>query len=77
VLIYILWNIWKCGNAKLFRHEDEANLHIARQCQEPKMISSSGLAFLDNGLQNPASTSKKYRPKLVQGYSKPKWKQDP
>ncbi|KAF8685954.1 hypothetical protein HU200_043879 [Digitaria exilis] len=32
VLTCILWNIWKCRNAKVFRGEDEANGQIARRC---------------------------------------------
>jgi hypothetical protein len=30
VLTCILWNVWKCRNVKVFRHEDETNLMISR-----------------------------------------------
>ncbi|GJM84522.1 hypothetical protein PR202_ga00202 [Eleusine coracana subsp. coracana] len=33
-LTCFLWNIWKCRNSKVFRHEDESNLTIARRIHE-------------------------------------------
>ena len=34
VIICVLWNIWKCRNAKVFRQLDEENLMISRRCIE-------------------------------------------
>ena len=34
VITCILWSIWKCRNAKIFRHEDETNLTISRRCRD-------------------------------------------
>ena len=34
VITCILWNVWKCRNAKVFRSEDETNLMISRRCGE-------------------------------------------
>ena len=34
VITCVLWNIWKCRNAKVFRHMDEENIMISRRCSE-------------------------------------------
>ena len=41
VLTCVLWNIWKCRNAKIFRHEDETNLTISRRCSEDLSLWSN------------------------------------
>ena len=33
ILTCLLWNIWKCMNAKVFRQEDEVNSVIAQRCK--------------------------------------------
>ncbi|PVH39417.1 hypothetical protein PAHAL_5G496700 [Panicum hallii] len=40
VLTCILWNIWKCRNMKVFRHEDETNLVISKCCSEDLALCS-------------------------------------
>ncbi|RCV17972.1 hypothetical protein SETIT_3G263400v2 [Setaria italica] len=34
VLTCVLWNVWKCRNAKVFRGEDETNARISRRCYD-------------------------------------------
>lgn len=38
ILICVQWNIWKCRNAKIFRHEDESNLQISDRCRDDLML---------------------------------------
>ena len=40
VITCVLWNIWKCRNAKVFRSEDETNLMISRRCREDLVLWS-------------------------------------
>ncbi|PUZ74722.1 hypothetical protein GQ55_1G088600 [Panicum hallii var. hallii] len=41
VLTCILWNIRKCRNAEIFRHEDETNLMISRRCRDDLILWSN------------------------------------
>ena len=41
VITCILWSIWKCRNAKIFRHEDETNLTISRRCRDDLTLWSN------------------------------------
>ncbi|KAF8720921.1 hypothetical protein HU200_023324 [Digitaria exilis] len=41
LLICVCWNIWKCRNAKVFRSEDEINLHIASRCRDDLLLWSN------------------------------------
>ncbi|RLM55544.1 hypothetical protein C2845_PM10G00170 [Panicum miliaceum] len=41
VLTCIWLNIWKCSNAKMFRHEDEANIKISRRCRDDLLLWSN------------------------------------
>ncbi|TVU34343.1 hypothetical protein EJB05_16174, partial [Eragrostis curvula] len=43
VLMVILWNIWKCRNAKIFRHEDESNSSVVARCIEDQTLWSNSL----------------------------------
>ena len=40
ILTCVLWNIWKCRNAKVFRHDDESNLQLSRRCHEDLVLWS-------------------------------------
>ena len=42
VLLCITWNAWKCRNANIFRHEDEANTHISRRGRDDLHFFSFG-----------------------------------
>ena len=41
ILTCLLWNIWKCRNAKVFRQEDEPNAVIAKRCREDLILWSN------------------------------------
>lgn len=42
VLLCITWNAWRCRNANIFRHEDEANTHISRRGRDDLHFFSFG-----------------------------------
>ncbi|OEL13058.1 hypothetical protein BAE44_0025929, partial [Dichanthelium oligosanthes] len=37
-LICILWNLWKCRNSKVFRHQDASNRHVSRHCRDDLLL---------------------------------------
>ncbi|KAF8649208.1 hypothetical protein HU200_064403 [Digitaria exilis] len=41
ILTCVLWNVWKCRNAKVFRSVDETNLHIATRCHDDLLLWSN------------------------------------
>ncbi|KAF8647662.1 hypothetical protein HU200_065299 [Digitaria exilis] len=41
VLTCVLWNIWKCRNAKVFRSQDETNSQIANRCRDDLLLWSN------------------------------------
>lgn len=40
VLTCILWNLWKCRNAKVFRSEDDSNAQITTRCRDDLLLWS-------------------------------------
>ncbi|KAF8648904.1 hypothetical protein HU200_064486 [Digitaria exilis] len=41
LLTCVLWNVWKCRNAKVFRSEDESNLRVATRCHDDLLLWSN------------------------------------
>lgn len=38
VIAAVLWNLWKCGNAKAFRQENESNFQVLRRCADDLLL---------------------------------------